>query len=123
MIGTVNALLLVQMLHFLVAYLILKYLFLNPGLAVMNAQDDIDQGLKRDLALVQEEVSRQEGLAKDQWKRHCGVLYSRMPVEAPVVQQVVARVMPTIVPLSGEEEKKLRVDVERTIIDRILREQ
>lgn len=122
MIGTINALLPVQMFHFLVGYLIIKYLFLKPGLAIALEQDGCDQGLRRDLALIEEEVSRQEGIANDQWKRHCRVLSSRMPVETMVKQVGVAHAFPPIDPLSAEEERQLVKGIERTIVNRIVRE-
>lgn len=122
MIGTVNALLLVQMFHFLVGYLILKYVFLKPGLAVAITQDESDQVLRRDLALIQEEVSRQEGLSNDQWKRHCRVLSSRMPVESALKQPGIAHAFSPIDPLSVDEERALVRAVEQTIVRRIVRE-
>lgn len=122
MIGTINALLPVQMFHFLVGYLIIKYLFLKPGLAIALEQDEIDQVLRRDLALIQEEVSRQEGIASDQWKRHCRVLVSRTPVETTIKQVGVAHAFPPIDPLPVEESRKLVNGIERAIVDRVVQE-
>lgn len=122
MIGTINALLPVQMFHFLVGYLVIKYLFLKPGLAIALEQDSRDHGLRRDLALIQEEVSRQEGIASDQWKRHCRVLSSRMPVETTVKQLGVAHVFPPIDPLPIEEERKLVKGIEQAIVGCLVRE-
>lgn len=121
MVASVNALLLVQIFHFFVGYLILKHLFLKPGLAVATARDEIDQGLRRDLALMQEEVRRQDGIANDQWERHCRVLCSRMPVETQPKSLGVARVFPSIEPLPHDEEKRLAEGVTQTIISCITR--
>ncbi|MCL5436793.1 MAG: hypothetical protein M1549_02875 [Candidatus Dependentiae bacterium] len=122
MIGSINALLLVQMFHFLVAYLILKHLFLKPGLAVMQARDGIDQALKRDLALMHEEVQRQEGIAQDQWERHCRVLSSRVPVSQ---REAVARPVhqfPPLEPVSQQEEQQLTDQLARTIMRHVMQE-
>jgi hypothetical protein len=120
-VASVNALLLVQMFHFIVGYVILKYLFLKPGLAVATACDEIDQGLRRDLALMQEEVRRQEGIANDQWERHCRVLCSRMPVGTQPKYLGVARIFPSVEPLPPAEEKRLAEGVTQAIISCITR--
>lgn len=73
----VNALLLFQIFHFFVAYVILKYLLLRPGLAVMKQLDREKLLLKSNVALLSEEAARREAVVEAQWKRHCQVLYLR----------------------------------------------
>ena len=75
----INALLVVQMFNFLIAYCILRYIVLEPGLRLVNSIDQGRQGLQRDLALLHEEVKRREALNDEQKERHATVLQSRMP--------------------------------------------
>ncbi len=73
----VNALLLFQMLHFLVAYLILKYILLRPALVLMKRMDREVLLFESNVALLSEEAARREAVIDAQWKRHCRVLYLR----------------------------------------------
>lgn len=122
MIGTINALLVVQMFHFLVAYLLLKYLFLRPGLRVVEELDSKEQALQRDVILAQEEVARQDALAKDQWERHCRVLSSRMPVHHVALAKGVDRTISDFETLPVVEEQQLAHRVKESIINQVLRE-
>lgn len=103
-------------------YLILKHFFLKPGLVVVKAIDEMDQGLKRDLALIQEEVRRQEGVSGDQWERHCRVLYSRVPVQKPLVPQGVVYAFTPVEPLSTEGSQRFAEEVKQAVISSVVRE-
>lgn len=110
------------MFHFLVAYLLLKYLFLRPGLRVVEEIDSREQTLQRDVILAQEDVARQDALAKDQWERHCRVLSSRMPVHQTALAKGVDRNITELETLPIAEEQRLSQGVKQGIINQILRE-
>ena len=65
------------MVHFLIAYLLLKYIVLRPALTLLKKRDREAFLMRSNIALLQEEVARRNAMIEAQWKRHCGVLYSR----------------------------------------------
>ncbi|HBL98331.1 TPA: hypothetical protein DDZ86_01660 [Candidatus Dependentiae bacterium] len=119
MIDAPNALLLLQIVHFFIAYLILKHVLLKPGLKVLRNIDDSDRSIKRDLALLEEEVDLQNALVRDQWSRHCGVLRSRMPLPVKVVVAERVRAEPVVVSFGTVDEKKLMTDLKDVLVEHV----
>ncbi|MBN2267621.1 MAG: hypothetical protein JW725_04795 [Candidatus Babeliaceae bacterium] len=75
----INALLLVQMFHFFVAYLILKHILLKPGLMVIQEEDAYDALLERNNLLGGEEVARQESALSERWQVKRELLQEQVP--------------------------------------------
>ncbi len=118
-IAAPNALLLLQVVHFLVAYFILKHLLLKPGLKVLRKSDAPGSTLNPYLALFESEVDLQNALVKDQWGRHCAVLRSRMPVVAKAGS--ISRIQCERVSdsLSATEERQAITDLKNVVVETV----
>lgn len=118
-IAAPNALLLLQVVHFLIAYFILKHVLLKPGLKVLRKIDDADRSIKRDLALLEEEVDLQNALVKDQWGRHCVVLRSRMPVLVKAESASKIQCERVSDSLSATEERQAITDLKNVVVETV----
>lgn len=99
------------------AYLLLKYIVLKPGLKIIRGIDNIDRATQRDLTLLHEEVELQNAMVKEQWMRHCQVLRSRMPGAKKVKGLLLRRkATPLVARLSNEDELRLIFDMKNVIV-------
>jgi hypothetical protein len=62
----INGTLFVQMLHFFVAYLILKYVLFKPGLAIVMIQEERLLQVQHDIALLKNTVAQEVNRQKQQ---------------------------------------------------------
>ncbi|HAU30177.1 MAG: hypothetical protein UV79_C0002G0006 [candidate division TM6 bacterium GW2011_GWF2_43_17] len=119
----VNALLLFQIIHFLLAYLILKYVLLRPALILMKRLDREKLLLESNVALLGEEAARREAVIDAQWKRHCRVLYLRYEkgTASSKGQDIECLPQMTASEVSPEQIKQLRHHVTTDIVQQLVK--
>ena len=90
----INLTLVVQMVHFAIAYYVLKIIFLQPAVAAIHKQDDHDAHLRAVLSAQRKKLAEQEEGQRLQWRYLKRLLQAekptidgmKIPFSMPVVQ-------------------------------------
>lgn len=120
----INALLIVQIFNFFIAYCILRFIVFEPGVAVITNLDETRRAAEKDLVLGQEELERKEAFNTDQKERRINLLRTRMPHGmGGRMTSVIPAVWRRIERLTPEEETQLINTMKESIVHRFQRRQ
>lgn len=88
----INATLIVQMVHFGIAYLIIRYLFFKPAVDQLKAEKDLQTSLFLTIQGYQAAITRKEQEIAADWQHARAVFAERTPLlKKPVFADVHAR--------------------------------
>lgn len=113
----INGTLFLQMFHFFVAYLLLKYILFKPALAVVIAHEERVLQLNHDIVLLKNTVAQGSALKKEQqgaWLRKVATI---KPDVARVISEPVRLPTEELPVIKSEQEQKIVTAAVRRIVD------
>lgn len=118
----INVTLIIQTLHFGIAYLILDRIFLRKGVAVVQKEDCERISLQRTIDQIAEELAIRTKQKEQEWSVLHYQLQQQIPViiTEPLLHHTMRRTTEEFKPLPEQEITKLAQQMQQLIVRRIV---
>lgn len=114
---TINATLIVQLIHFFIAYLILRIGLYRPLVAVVHKHHSGHSQLRTALVRLKQERTAYEEQQRAQWQTFCGRIHGKIPryiqekIQLPSIERVSA--------FTSEDEEKVSDEMANLLVKSI----
>lgn len=118
----INGTFFVQIINFFFGYVILKYLFLRPGLRIIQGQQIRLLELNKSIVALRKDIAGQQGEQEDVWRKLYKKIYARKPHITGAVSCHTDFFVETPVEIGPQEEQELIEHIKNAILDQVIRE-